>query len=348
MALNHATYTVALSLKMQLRQMENATVRALTERWVYAWDTIQGEYAAAIDELLAAAKGGRVTAAAVRKSVRLRNALQTTATLLDELYAATDSLTETAVRQAVAAALAAHEQAIGTQLPPPGVGSSIGFTRVSAEAISAIITRTVQQIHSSTLPLADEVVSVIRKELIRGILVGDNPRKVAARMMKNTESRFNWGLSRALNIARTEMLEASRESTRQGNIANADVLTAWMWIATLDSRTCPSCLSKHGETFPPDEPGPNDHQSGRCTGVPITKSWEELGIEGIQEPPPIIPDAKAWFDSQPEAVQKEIMGPGRLAAYQDGRISWSDMSVKRENPNWRVSYATPSLKDQLK
>ena len=99
----------------------------------------------------------------------------------------------------------------------------------------------------------------------------------------------------------------------------------------------------NGQIFPADEPGPDDHPSGRCTAVPVTKTWKELGIDGVDEPASTFPDAKAWFAQQTPKVQKDIMGQARLDALNQGTISWSDMSVKQHNPGWRDSYVTPPL-----
>ena len=133
-------------------------------------------------------------------------------------------------------------------------------SRIRTDAIGVITARTGRQIHSDVLPLSDDAVDVMRRELIRGIDVGANPRQAAARMLQQVEGGFNGGLARALNISRTEMLDAYRTTSAAIHQANSDVVPAWSWYAEFDDRVCPACLGMHGTQHPTSEPGPEGHQ----------------------------------------------------------------------------------------
>lgn len=109
---------------------------------------------------------------------------------------------------------------------------------------------------------------------------------------------------------------------------------------------CPSCVSMHGTVFPLDAEGPLDHQSGRCTAAPITKTWRELGID-LDEPEltPIQPGAD-WFAQQPEATQRSILGASRFDAWKAGRYPPEQWAALTPNTGWRPSYKptpAPSL-----
>jgi hypothetical protein len=231
-----------------------------------------------------------------------------------------------------------------TQMPPGATGLTVSFNRVPTEALAAIVARTTEQIHSNFKPLSSDTVRKMKAALVRGVAVGDNPRTTASRIMRDTEGAFNGGLTRALNISRTETLDAHRAGGKATEKANLDVLTEWEWSANLDRRTCPSCLSKHGQRFPLEEDGPQDHQQGRCARIPVTKTWRELGFN-IDEPDPATKDARAWFDTLTPETQKDIMGPARLKLLQDGDISWADLSSKQKNAGWRDSFVVTPLKD---
>ena len=93
-----------------------------------------------------------------------------------------------------------------------------------------------------------------------------------------------------------------------------------------------------------DEPGPLGHQNCRCTAVPITKTWADLGFTDIPEPDvDEPPTGREWFDKQPEKVQRQIMGPKRLSLYQQNKIGWDDMHTIRRTPYWRDSIGVKPL-----
>ena len=70
--------------------------------------------------------------------------------------------------------------------------------------------------------------------LLRALLNGDNPL-VAARALRTA---LNTSLYRAQTIARTEMLNAYRDSNLANYQANSDVVDGWVWTADLSARTC--------------------------------------------------------------------------------------------------------------
>lgn len=344
MAVTAETLRIVTQLRRQLDAMTSAQTLALTKAWVEAWDVLAPEFQTALVDLIGAG-GGTVPYKTVAANIRLRDALQHTREILDELAAQTNTIVSNDVSQAVLDAVDGHAALISSQLPPNTAGAGVSFTRMSQDALAAIVERTTEQIHSSTLPLPADVERIMKRELLRGIVVGDNPTRTAGRIVKQAEGRFNGGLTRALTIARTETLDAHRAATKASEKANKEVLQEWEWHASLGARTCPSCWAKHGIRHPLDEDGPNDHQNGRCTRVSITKSWAELGFKGIDEPASVTPDAEAVFNSLTPETQRAIMGPERLRMLQDGDIKWADLSTIKQTAGWRDSYTVTPLKD---
>ena len=123
-------------------------------------------------------------------------------------------------------------------------------------AADAIVARTTQTIHALTLPLSDTMVAVMRAQLRNGIVVGANPRQTARRIMTQLEGAFMGGAVRAERIARTEQLDAHRVAQHAAEQSNRGILKGWVWYTTFDTRTCVSCLVKHGTEYPVDEYGP--------------------------------------------------------------------------------------------
>lgn len=345
MAVNADTLTVLDQMRKQLATMTTAQTVALTQAWINAWDALQPEFNAAVLELLAAAKNGRVPVSVVGRNIRLRDTIQQARAMLDQLAATTNVQVSTDVGQAMLDALDQHEALVRSQLPPGQAGAAVTFNRVSPEAVAAMVERSTQSIHKFTRPLPADVERMMKQQLIRGIAVGDNPRRTAYRIMKGAEGRFNGGLTRALNIARTETLDAHRAATQSSEGTNTAILAEWEWHASLSARTCPSCLAKHGTRHPLDESGPNDHPSGRCARVTVTKTWAELGFTGIEEPPSLTQSSEDWYKNLTPESQAAIMGKSRRDLLASGEISWADLSRKQENPGWRDSYNAAPVKD---
>ena len=158
----------------------------------------------------------------------------------------------------------------------------------------------------------------------------------ARRIVARTEGRFNGGLNRALAIARTETLDAHRAGAMAGRMLNSDVLAGWRWHCELSKRSCPACIAQDGSLHAIDDPGPNDHVNGRCTGIPVTKSWADLGFD-VPEPAPVRSDAGDWFEQLPVADQRSILGPSRYDAWRSGEYPMSSWSEIRHNDGWRDS-----------
>lgn len=340
MAVNDQTVAVIRDAQAVTRRIQDEHTRALVAAWVAAWDELAPQFTDALVEVMADARDGRVTPRRMREATRLAKALGTAHDTLGVLTAENERLALEPLPDAIRAVVEANTAAITTQLPAAHHGVVLGWDRVDPDALAAIVTRTTQQIHATHLPLPDDVVETMRRELVRGVAVGENPRRTAARMVQRAEGRFNGGLARALTIARTETLDAHRSASQAHNEANAAVLDRWEWIAALDRRTCIACAVMHGSKHPITTPGPNGHQNCRCTSVPVTKSWAELGIPGMDEheDTPALTDAKAWFDNLDPGSQADVMGsPARLAAYQSGAVSWDDLAATRHTDGWRDS-----------
>lgn len=107
---------------------------------------------------------------------------------------------------------------------------------------------------------------------------------------------------------------------------------------------CPACWSMHGTVHPVTEPGPLDHQQGRCARCPKVKPWSQMGIAG-DEPADLIPDARKVFVGLPEVDQVAIMGSARLNLLRSGHISWEDLPQRRVTAGWRDSYAPRRVRD---
>lgn len=343
MAFTSRTAGLARAAVAAVGRVIDTAVRVLTAAWVKAWDAVAGTLAAALEALLARGDGWP-TRRTIEQDQALQDALADADRALDLLAELT---ADEAIRAAdTAAGQAADDQAaqIGSQLPPGGERPGPppgGFHQRSIDAIRA---RTRQRIVSLTRPLSRDADAAMRRELVRGVRTGTNPRETARRMVRQVEGAFNGGLNRALVITRTETLDAYRKAAAATQETSKDVLTGWVWLAKLDPRTCTACWAMHGTIHPLSEPGPLGHPQCRCSRAPKTASWRDLGFD-IDEPADVIPDAETAFRALPHADQVKIMGPRRLALLNRGAITWQDLVRRRQNPGWRDSYTPTPVRD---
>lgn len=350
MAINEETLRLAKKLRIHLDATVNQSVRDLVKAWALAWDEIHDAWSEAMMDVAEASTDGRwPTPWEIARVEKAQGALLAANEQIAALAEFTGVRVTDAVGKAVNDVPGWQARLIASQLPKEaGTTAELvaRFTRVDEYALGAIVERTTQQVTATTYRLGVTAQEQMRRALIRGVAVGNNPRRAAGRMVRKAEGAFNGGLTRALVIARTEILDAHRSGAAAAQFANADVLGGWVWQAELDSRTCPSCWAMHGSEHNLDEVGPNDHQQGRCARLPKTKTWAELGFD-IDEPASLLPDAQGRFADLPRADQLTIMGPARLQLLDQGKVTFADLSTQRTTPGWRDSWAPTPTRDLL-
>ncbi|MBB3041211.1 phage minor head protein [Nocardioides soli] len=336
MASRRETRRLQRQLDAQLRRLTDQVERDLIRAWAMAWDETSTDLTALLVDLLTA--GEQVTVAQLLMATRLRRALAEVADRLERLTAYAGVRVTQDLRRVVDMAGGAQASIIDSQLPSgSGLVDLESWARVDPRQVEAIVARSTQQITSRMRPVSASAYDVMRRELIRGVVSGSNPRVVARRMVARAREPFAGGLTRALTIARTEMLDAHRAGARAGQARHAEVLRGWMWLASLSTRTCPACLGMHGQVFDLDVPGPDGHQNCRCARMPVVRPWTELGFDGIEEPGPLAPDADGFFAGLTPREQQAILGPRGYQAWLAGRWPRSKWGVRRSNDGWRDS-----------
>lgn len=339
MSISQRTITLQRDIEATLARITDAQVRDLVRAWAEAWDEVSVDLNATLLELLTS--GDRISRAQMLRSTRLQRALAVIADQLEDLAQLAGVRIIGDLAEIIDRAGSAQASIIDSQLPPNAqqLVDLQAWSRVDAEQLEAIVRRATTQITALTKPLSAEAYAVVRRELIRGVAAGSNPRETARRMVARAERYgFNGGLQRALVIARTETLDAHRAAAEVAQAAHADVLGGWVWLASLSERTCPACLAMNGTVHALTDPGPLGHQQCSCSRMPQVKSWAELGFDGIEEPPPLLPDSEAFFNGLTPEQQKAILGPARWTAWDEGRFPMSQWATRRTTPGWRDSY----------
>ena len=142
----------------------------------------------------------------------------------------------------------------------------------------------------------------------------------------------------AQTIARTVQTAVSAEVRETTFDENSDVVKAYEWVSTLDTRTSDICKSLDGEVYDLDDPKrrkPPAHPNCRSTIVPVLKSWKELGIDAPElsagtrrdmdgKSISAKTDYGEWLKGQSEKVQNEALGEAKAKLFRDNNLDMKD------------------------
>ena len=131
-----------------------------------------------------------------------------------------------------------------------------------------------------------------------------------------------------LFYADNELWLASMYAYHKTAEAQVDVLDGYEHLATLDELTCEECAALDGQEILPTadpEEATNIHASCRCTFVPVTKTWRELGFD---------------MDELPEGnrIARPYYPVGKPGAYDWGKSSpdnFVDPKTGKHYDKWR-------------
>lgn len=210
-----------------------------------------------------------------------------------------------------------------SQMPPPEFNTTnkTFFSGFNSEAVIAQAARTYQDTPSLARirNILGAAAPLVEDALISGMVRGISPRDLAREISQKT------GLVgyEALRLARTEMINSYRHANLENYRVNNDVVKGWQWMATLDQKMCAMCLAMHGTEHGHDESF-DTHPNCRCVPIPITATWEELGIPGLEERRTKLEDGSKWLTTQPVHVQERILTKQGRALYLQGKVKLDD------------------------
>ena len=150
------------------------------------------------------------------------------------------------------------------------------------------------------------------------------------------------------NNTRTILQAFADEAHRAVFEENEDVIEGYKILATLDRRTCLLCGSLTSKVYKTvkDVPELPVHYSCRCVLIPVTKWDKEFPGKQASEFGEVDGDLtyEQWLASQPESIQKEILG-SRFNFYNENKslsrqfisdnnvISLKELKIKNDIPN---------------
>ena len=165
---------------------------------------------------------------------------------------------------------------------------------------------------------------ITRSAMIDGISKGWGPKKAAAEMRRYAQ---NLPVSAAENLTRTLQLTSFREASAAMEVANSQYIEGAIRIATIDSRTCLSCISLHGTELKLGETV-SDHYRGRCSSwyrtVGGPRFPEMMQADSTPGNRNFVPyqSGEDWFNSlSPERQAQQasfLKSPAKLRAFKNG------------------------------
>ncbi|MGH2468525.1 MAG: phage minor head protein [Chloroflexota bacterium] len=331
--------------RAQLLRQERGAATEIVRAYGDAWQVIKAD----LDRLSATIQLARDAGHAVSPSWlfqqdRLHALLQQVAYQVGTVADVADKSTLNGQRAAVDAAQQHAQTLLQQALGPLPAGVGISFSRLSVGAFTDLVGHLpngspLRSLLDELGPAASESV---QQALIQGLALGLNPREIATRVRQ----RAGMSLNRALTISRTETLRAYRTAALRTYQANGDVVKGWIWSASMSSRTCMACVMADGSWHPLDEQM-ETHPRCRCSELPQTRTWTELGIDTPRPPTPARQTGEEWFGQQPAERQLAMLGPGKYEAWQAGQVELQDLVSRAYSREWGWTRSEASLRQAL-
>lgn len=177
----------------------------------------------------------------------------------------------------------------------------------------------------------------VRLGMVGGETIDQMVRRVRGRRIPGgyTGGVMQTSTRQARTLVRTAVNDVSNTARMDTFGANADIISAVTFVATLDERTCVVCGGLDGKRWKVGDPEirqPPLHFSDRCTLVPEI-DWESLGMD----PPPDgtrasrdgqVPSStmyQDWLRGLSPEEQDEILGPARAALFRNGQVTLTQL-----------------------
>lgn len=354
----------ATGLQVRIARTVDPVVAGLVQSYARAWQQVRDELVAAIAEAEASAAITGQRGAAGMRTARLQRALDRLTVNLQQV----DQIAGVTVSGAASAMVTAPGLVLQSILRQSGL-SAPGLSDV---ALQRLVQRASSSIASDYRKLSADAEEALREALVLGMAEGKGPRDVARSIVDRARVRaaarysltpeqvddlaragvaedvvgavrgaFNGGERRALTLARTELVDASRAATTASYVTSGMVV-GWRWLSALDARTCPACWGMHNTVWMDPAQHQLGHQQCRCTQVPIL-AGEDLAASDMGDPETAL-RRLLQRGGRSERLLVESFGARRLAYLGDGGAI-RDLAVRRNNPGWRPAYVVRPLRD---
>lgn len=306
--------------RTRLQAHEAATMRDMARRWMGVEDALRADMldlALYLDELRL--KGETVSAARLLQMERYRSLIADARAQQEQYSAWAANAIAEDQRAAVAQGITDAQRLIEAAGQDARIASLV-FDRINVSAVEFMA-----GFAADGSPLYDllrasypESVVALTDALVQGLAKGLGPRATAALMQKAMAGN----LDRALLIARTEQLRALRAGNLE-QMKQSKVVNGYIRRAQRNATVCPACLALDG-TQQATADVFKSHPACCCFAQPVLKFGKT----------PSFPSGPEWLATQPESVQRSVLGPGKFELFKAGKLDWSQVAQVHNDPVW--------------
>lgn len=314
------------SFRRQVQAGEDAAVAQMASRWLQVERNLQDSAENTARIILDARRAGRaVTPGMLLRHERFLDLLAQAQTQIRRFAPEAANIITGRQRTLASLGIDHAAQAINT------ISANAVFNRLPVAALENLIglagdgSPLRDLLEDSYGPGADGILD----EMVKGVSLGKNPVSIAKAIVRQGLAR---SLDRMILINRTETLRVYRQASLDSYRASG-IVGSYKRIAARSTRTCIGCLAADGRVYPLDTPF-DEHPQGRCTMVPV--------VDG--QPEPTWKYGPQWFADQDEAIQREMLGPGRYALYRAG-TPFEAFDTRKGNATWGGSIVPTPLRD---
>lgn len=179
----------------------------------------------------------------------------------------------------------------------------------------------------------------VRDAIRMGVVEGQTTSQIVRAIMGTKTAGYADGLldrsRRSIDsMVRTAVNHTANVARQVTYDANSDIVTEWMFVATLDSRTSITCASLNGKRFPIGKgPQPPRHWNCRSSSIPLLVGQDKLLGTRASKDGQV--DANItfskWLRGQPESVQDDILGATRAEMFRTKKIDVDRFTDSRGN-----------------
>jgi predicted ABC-type ATPase len=203
---------------------------------------------------------------------------------------------------------------------------------------------------------AENVVEQFVSNVRLGLTAGETNEQITRRIVGSSGEAgiLDVATRDARTLVHSSIQTVANDARRKTFEANSDIIKGIKQVSTLDGHTTIICVSYSGASWNLDyEPingndlpyngGAPRHWNCRSAEVPITKTFAELGLAGVKEPPvstrasvdgQIAGDTtfEGFLRGKSIAFQDELLGAGRAELWRSGKITLRDLVSGEGNP----------------